>query len=258
MTDLTEYYAVLGGKLPEEPGEFAAVLGGKAAIAKRKQREWESRATEIFQIFTEATNSHAPGKKRTLSAIVASLKASEAGYSQRRQVYKKELKNPNPIIEYNQIVETFRHVRSLTITWSNLTDISLLGCCPFPELKELVIEQNQIKDMSAIGCFTQLSELYFHNNCVEDISCLSSLVNLKKIHFIGNAITDVSPLKHLKMLEDVWLNEGVSDITPLAGLDLKTLFANNCPLDQPSRRLVKQLRERGTAVYTAGTRKSLK
>lgn len=241
-----------------KPGPYAAVLGGEAAIARRKEHEWQLRAHQIFSVFLEASKSSNESKKRTLCATLASIKASEAEYNERRRVYGRELKNPNPTIEYKQVHEIFRHVYALSIKWSNLSDINLLGCCPFPALTELRMEANLIEDIAAIGCFSELKELYMHGNRIEDISALRSLKKLEKLHFTGNRVTDLSPLKNLQNLDSIWLNDGISDITPLANLKLKLLYAQDCPLDQKSRRVVKQMRDRGTVVYAAGTRKSLR
>lgn len=255
MTEPRLYDAVLGGKA-NQPKPYDAVLGGKVAMAARKEKEWEIRAQQIFNVFTEASKSPIESKRRSLRAVLASIKASEADCDSRRKVYRRELENPNPTFSYEQIHQTFRHVKHLSLKWSNLSDISLLGCCPFPSLAELRIEENGIKDISAIGCFSELEELYMHNNCIKDISALRSLKNLKKLHFMGNAVTDISALKNLEKLKYLWVNQGISDIAPLKNLNLKMLYVADCPLDQNSRRIVKQFRERGIAVDATGTLKA--
>jgi hypothetical protein len=252
-----EYDVVLGGT--KQPRNYDAVLGGEEAIAIREKKQWEMRAKQIFEVFEEIKTSGNKRKLRTLSAILASVKASEVDPYVRGSVYRKQLNLGiafNPNFDLEQIIQTFPYVQNLNISWSDLSNLSVLGCCPFPNLNKLEIYQNEIEDIAFIACYSKLTELYFHNNRITDISPLRSLTKLEKVHFTNNCVVDVSPLKDLVNLKYVWINSGVSDITSLAGLNLRLLWVEDCPLTKESRRVIKHLREKGTEVHAAGTRKS--
>jgi Leucine-rich repeat (LRR) protein len=281
MTQPTEFDAVLGGD-KVQPRSYDCVLGGRKAIARREEELWKLQAQRIFEIFSEAKSNET--KKRALSVIYANLEAQ--GCDREFDVsrwYKS--KDEDFHINYQEILEEFRWVRSLRLGYVQLRDISVLNCCPFPKLEKLEICQNYIEDISALGCcplpelkkldmssniikdisclesFSDLIELELDDNSIEDITPLNKLTKLEVLSVGDNYTTDISPLANLTNLKRLFLRKGimgtaVSDITPLKHLtNLEYLDVQDCPLDKESIRVVKYLRQNGTIINALGTKK---
>ncbi|MCH5349936.1 MAG: cellulase family glycosylhydrolase [Oscillospiraceae bacterium] len=83
-------------------------------------------------------------------------------------------------------------------------------------LKEIIISNNKITDLSVISNLTNLEKVTFHNNSVSDISFVKKLTKLKVFGAEGNGIKDISPLAGLKNLNEIWLSRNnISDISSL-------------------------------------------
>ena len=95
-------------------------------------------------------------------------------------------------------------------------------------LTRLVLNYNDIADVSPLSGLTALMELRLSNNAISDVSPLSNLTALLELHLGGNAISDVSPLAGLRALRDLRLNNNeVADVAPLSGLTaLRDLYLN--------------------------------
>lgn len=97
-----------------------------------------------------------------------------------------------------------------------LTDISSLK--DLTKLKKLVLKNNKIEDLSAIGNLTDLEELDLYGN--RGIKSIDGFENLKKLKKLilnrTGGITDISPLKECKDLEELSIqNNKVSSIEAL-------------------------------------------
>ena len=76
-----------------------------------------------------------------------------------------------------------------------------------------------IRDLTGLQFATNLSRLVIENDEVSDISPIAGLINLKELSFENNPISDLSPVKGLTNL--TWLEfdrAQVSDISPVRGL----------------------------------------
>ena len=106
-----------------------------------------------------------------------------------------------------------------------LTDISPLK--DLTKLKKLVLKNNKIEDLSAIGSLTELEELDLYGN--RGIKSINGFENLKKLKKLllnrTGEITDISPLKECKDLEELSIqNNKVSSIEALKDHEKLTLL----------------------------------
>ncbi len=90
-------------------------------------------------------------------------------------------------------------------------------------IKELDISQNPITDLRPLSNLIQLMELHFWHfpgkSTNLDLRPLSPLINLKVIVFEGNGISDITPLAGLKKLRELNLtNNRIEEVHSLAGL----------------------------------------
>lgn len=106
---------------------------------------------------------------------------------------------------------------------------SLVGLQHATGLTNLVMQFNEISDLTPIAGLTALEVINFDRNRVLDLSPLANLVNLVEIGFWDNGptfeeptdgITDISVLAGLPDLEVVYLSDNnISDISALSGLN---------------------------------------
>ena len=106
-----------------------------------------------------------------------------------------------------------------------LTDISPLK--GLTKLKKLVLKNNKIEDLSAIGNLTNLEELDLYGN--RGIKSINGFENLKKLKKLllnrTGGITDISPLKECKDLEELSIQYNkVSSIEALKDHEKLTLL----------------------------------
>jgi len=111
------------------------------------------------------------------------------------------------------------------------------------ELKVLNLTSNSIYYMDFIADLPpNLEELNLYGNNVKDVSSLARLSGLKKLVLQNNNLNDIAPLKNLTSLEELDLsdNKKIQDFTPLANLtNLKKLRLSE--LDQKDIRFLENL-----------------
>ena len=115
-----------------------------------------------------------------------------------------------------------------------ITDLTGLEYCS--NLTELVLDYNQISDLSPLASLTKLTVL--HLSCwtrsetqITDLSPLQNLTKLTRLHITGsgNQISDISPLSSLTNLTDLYLHSNqISDLSPLASLTKLTVLNLKC------------------------------
>ncbi|MCL1831844.1 MAG: leucine-rich repeat domain-containing protein [Oscillospiraceae bacterium] len=93
-------------------------------------------------------------------------------------------------------------VESLLLNWNDITDLSPLAA--LTNLKFLVLENNEIADLSPLAGLTALEELDLYGNPVTDLSPLSGLSKLDDLDISGTLVSDLSPLYGLKKLTWLW------------------------------------------------------
>jgi Leucine-rich repeat (LRR) protein len=96
---------------------------------------------------------------------------------------------------------------------------NLTGLEHCTSLTWLILDNNEVSDISPLAGLTNLAELDLYGNQISDVSPLASLTNLEWLSLIDNQISDISPLAGLTNLTNLHLsNNQISDISPLAGL----------------------------------------
>ena len=108
-------------------------------------------------------------------------------------------------------------LRHLEAEAAGVEDLSGLECAR--NLQILILDDNQIADVTALVGLTALVELNLNDNQIADVSALAGLTALVELNLSGNQITDVSALAGLTALKDLDLEENqITDVTALAGL----------------------------------------
>lgn len=118
-------------------------------------------------------------------------------------------------------------IKKLTLQGCGITSIAALENAK--ELVMLDLNNNTIRDISALHAMPNLQEVYLQNNTVTDISALSGATSLTKLDISSNAISSLSTLNTLTALK--WLNAGTNQITDLGEISklsaLEYLALNN-------------------------------
>jgi len=92
-------------------------------------------------------------------------------------------------------------------------------------LKQLILNKNQIQYLSPLADMNHLIYLSVVGNRIKNITPLSTLDSIKILYLNDNQITDITPLRHLTSLRELKLNSNkIVDISVLANLnDLRFL-----------------------------------
>ena len=78
----------------------------------------------------------------------------------------------------------------------------------------MILNDNEIIDVSPISRLTNLTSINLSNNKVNDISVLKNLTNLTSINLSNNLISDIHPLINCKKLETLNLqNNALNDFS---------------------------------------------
>ncbi|MXV74957.1 hypothetical protein F4Z99_11880 [Candidatus Poribacteria bacterium] len=124
--------------------------------------------------------------------------------------------------------DQMQQIVSLYLKDKGISDITGLEFAT--NITELDISQNPITDLRPLSNLTQLTGLHFWhfpgNSTNLDLRPLASLINLEVTTFEGNGISDITPLAGLKKLRELHLtNNRIEEVHSLAGLiDLEILF----------------------------------
>ncbi len=110
---------------------------------------------------------------------------------------------------------------------SNITSIE--GAQYLTNLTRLILDENQISDISTISDLPNLIWLHLNENQISDISVLSGLSNLISLYLNNNQISDISSISDIPDLAVLDLNENqISDISVLSGLtNLRWLYLSD-------------------------------
>lgn len=93
----------------------------------------------------------------------------------------------------------FKSLCSLIIDNNQISDIS--GLSGLMNLENLYLSYNQISDISALSRLTNLRSLWLQYNQISDISVLSGLTNLRQLYLWDNPISDYSPVSFVEDLQ---------------------------------------------------------
>jgi hypothetical protein len=125
------------------------------------------------------------------------------------------------------------HVFSIDLSRRGLTDEQLAeivasGGIP-DETTVLLLQGNQISDLTPLSELTNLHHLDLDNNQITDLTPLKTLLNLEQLYLSNNQINDLTPLSGLTSLQNLGLSRNqIKDLTPLSALtSLQRLFFFN-------------------------------
>ena len=105
----------------------------------------------------------------------------------------------------------------LVIENDQVSDISPIA--GLINLKELSFENNPVSDLSPVRGLINLTWLEFDRTKVSDLSPVRGLINLTSLEFHDTLASDLSPVRDLTSLTRLELSRaGVSDLSPIAGL----------------------------------------
>lgn len=128
-------------------------------------------------------------------------------------------------------LKSMTNVTSIILNGNELTDLSVLS--GLTQLEKLSINNNNVTDLSFVKKMKNLKSLSAKNNDISDISALTDLNKLETLSLSDNKITDISPLSGKTKLEKVYVSDNkITDLTPLAdSKGLKVLNADNNSLN---------------------------
>lgn len=129
-------------------------------------------------------------------------------------------KSSSPLKNYNSL-KNLTHIRELELVQCGIQNMEFIRF--MPELESLILDGNQIGDISPLEGLRSLDVLHLSNNQISDISVLSGLSGLCYLSLDGNHIEDISPLKNLMLLNSLELSDNpVKDLSCLS--DKKNLL----------------------------------
>ena len=111
----------------------------------------------------------------------------------------------------------FPNLKALLLDYNNIVDVSNLAM--LPQLQILWLDDNQITDIEPLKSNKNLLWIGLGDNQIEDISMLSSVLHVRRLWLGGNAISDVSTLSSLKHMRKLHLaGNQIQDISALGSL----------------------------------------
>lgn len=112
---------------------------------------------------------------------------------------------------------------------NKIHDLSPFAHAKFNNLRTLILDNNQITDVSPLSNLDSLTELGLNDNNITNITGISKLENLKKLSLQNNKVESIPEESRLKNLEELYAAN--NDFTNLAGLNesrnLRLLFIEN-------------------------------
>ncbi|MGC6509615.1 MAG: leucine-rich repeat domain-containing protein [Myxococcota bacterium] len=193
------------------------------ALCQRKKAHMRSQAEQ--------------GKAKFLTGCRASAGPSGLTY--------RVLKSQTQAESCEELWESLAMTESLTLQELELTSLEPIGL--LPNLQELVVDYNRIRDLSPLSQRTNLQILWIDDNYIDDLSPLHGLpllwlsagdnrikdllplaesTTLQRLWLGGNKVTDIAPLTNLTDLQKLHLAiNDIQDISPLSELtNLSTLY----------------------------------
>ena len=117
-------------------------------------------------------------------------------------------------------------------------------------LSSLILQGNEITDISSLGTLTKLNRLHLSYNQISEISSLEYLDNLNQLYLNNNQIADISPLvKNIGMVGDS--PEDGPVVGPRVALEHNSLDLSN---DSETLKDFRTLRDKHVLVTVEGTR----
>ncbi len=106
----------------------------------------------------------------------------------------------------------------LTLDVRNIKDLSPIGCCT--ELQQLKLIGNDYDNLDSLGNCTKLYYLELHGNKYENLEFLKVLNSLKWLTIIGTGIKDIEPIRQKNTIELLEIRlKTLEDISALSGME---------------------------------------
>lgn len=119
-------------------------------------------------------------------------------------------------IQYLNNVQSFTFKNTQSI--QNLTPLA--GVNTPSSIKRLILDGNNVADLTTINSLTGLLELSIDNNTnLQSLSGISSFTNLQRLSFVGDRVSSLTPLSNLNNLR--YINGSGNQISNLSGLENK-------------------------------------
>ncbi|XP_073923962.1 leucine-rich repeat-containing protein 9 isoform X1 [Castor canadensis] len=110
-------------------------------------------------------------------------------------------------LSYEQVGQEGSDASKLEMFFSGYPRI--VGLSLFPNLTNLTIVAQDIKEISGLETCLQLKELWIAECCIEKIAGLQECKNLEKLYLYYNKISKIENLEKLIRLEVLWLNHNI-------------------------------------------------
>lgn len=133
------------------------------------------------------------------------------------------------------IINGIENLRYLDISGSNISDLSGLNPSS-TSFSSLLMDDNQITDISPLNSITNLGRLSVNNNQLSDITPLSEMSRIYELNIANNNISDITMIGDLTRLRILNLGDNpITDISPLGAMTgLSTLDISGLALDDLS------------------------
>lgn len=116
-----------------------------------------------------------------------------------------------------RVLKYMDNLLALDVGHNAVTNLDFLY--DLPDLRVLILADNQVTDLTPIASLTELEYLeVFLNDELSDLSPLAGLTNLIDLHIGSCNISDLSPLMGLTSLDRLWLGDNPYDEAQLEQL----------------------------------------
>ncbi len=123
-----------------------------------------------------------------------------------------------------EALQEFQGLKKLRLVGCGLKSLAFLE--GRTELVSLILDRNEIEDISPVAGLKDLKELSLAENEIEDISPVAGLKDLKELSLAENQIRDISPMADLREIEVLRIpGNRIEDYTPLYNKDKLCILA---------------------------------
>ncbi|MBU1682713.1 hypothetical protein KJ742_02085 [Patescibacteria group bacterium] len=133
-----------------------------------------------------------------------------------------------PVYEYLYVYQAEKF-ESLDLSTCRIEDLAFIS--NFPNVKELILDENGISDLTPLRNLPTLNSLSLARNNISDLSPLKDLSSLQYLNLRENLLEDVSALNFLTSLKkinlsfnDIYTIDGLTNLTNLESADLSYNF----------------------------------
>ncbi len=106
----------------------------------------------------------------------------------------------------------------VNISSNKISDISLLSKSA-AKLKTVILDENEVSDLSALSGATQMKAITFNKNKITDLSAIKDLTNLTVISGDNNKIASIEPLSRMTKLTTIsFAHNSITDMKPIQTL----------------------------------------